>query len=63
MGTSWDNNALWFPRLIAAADKAGCFSGKKLRDVCCEMRLQPEDVRQLIDRARKEADRTNVDKT
>lgn len=51
MKTTWENNGIQFPRLIAEADQAGAFNGNVLRTMAIEMDLTVNEVLEVVERA------------
>lgn len=58
----WDNNLIQFARVIEEAQAAGAFTKEIQDDMCLSMDLEPEELHDLMERARKiweESVRTN----
>lgn len=53
MADNWSNDAIQFPRLIEEAQAAGAFTDDVVSAMADSMDLQPAQVNELIDRARK----------
>ncbi len=50
--SSWKDNSVQFPRLIAELDMAGVFSSPKvIRDLTASMDLSEDEILEIVDRA------------
>ncbi len=49
--STWTDNSIQFPRLIAELNAAGAFTAQVMEDLSVSMDLDADDIRELIDRA------------